>query len=76
MNALRRRLRKCVKKRGVSVKCSRRSRSFGFVLVALWGNDSTPSVLKRYETGTILCAYGLDGTVPLVRWVSSTRETV
>ena len=68
MNASRGRSRNRVKNRAVSARCGRGSRSLGFVLVALWGNGVTPSVLKCHETGAILCGYGLVGNF-------QTRET-
>jgi hypothetical protein len=68
MNASRGRSRNRVKNRAVSARCGRGSRGLGFVLVALWGNGATPSVLKCHETGAILCGYGLVGNF-------QTRET-
>jgi len=68
MNASRGRSRNRVKNRAVSVRCGRGSRGLGFVLVALWGNGATPSVLKCHDTGAILCGYGLVGNL-------QTRET-
>jgi len=57
------RSRNRVKNRAVSARCGRGSRSLGFVLVALWGNGATPSVLKCHATSAILCAYGLVGNL-------------
>jgi hypothetical protein len=68
MNASRGRSRNRVKNKAVSARCGRGSRGLGFVLVALWGNGATPSVLKCHETGAILCGYGLVGNL-------QTRET-
>jgi len=68
MNASRGRSRNRVKNRAVSARRGRGSRGLGFVLVALWGNGATPSVLKCHETGAILCGYGLVGNF-------QTRET-
>ena len=50
MNASRGRSRNRVKNRAVSARCGRGSRGLGFVLVALWGNGATPSVLNCHDT--------------------------